>query len=68
MEKIIVMLGKQIDINEVGEAYEMALEKMTNGENPWFNNEDEAEAWAGDIAFDLVMNILETLGFEIVDE
>ena len=68
MKKILMMLNKQIDIDEVGEAYEVALGKMSSGENPWFENEDDAETWAGDIAFDLVTNVLETLGFEIVDE
>lgn len=68
MRKIIMVLNKQIDIDEIGEAYEMTLEKMSCGENPWFKNADEVEAWAGDIAFDFVTNVLEALGFEIVDE
>lgn len=66
MEKNLVMLNRQIDIGEAYEAYKVAFKKMFSGEAPWFKNEDDAEDWAGDIAFELVMNALEALGFEII--
>ncbi len=71
MFKILrMLLANRITItcDEVGEAYEKAIAELYQGTTPWFKDEVEADEWAGDIAFDVVCNLLRALGFEIVDE
>ena len=41
------------------------FKKLYSSSNPWFNTEEEAEDWAGDVAFDFTLDVLEQLGIEV---
>lgn len=61
----------KISLDKIGKAYETAFKTLyANQKNqiqiPWFKNEESAEEWAGDIAFDLICETLEALGYEII--
>lgn len=61
-----------ITINEmeVPEIFDKALRKLCSRESPpaRFDSIEEAEEWAGDIAFDFAYNILEALGIQIIED
>ncbi len=67
-------LKYQITDNELDTALLTAFKKLyTDDEDsqsyqPWFDTEEQAEKWAGDIAADFVMNVIEALGIELIGD
>ena len=60
----------KIELVDFIEAYDKAFEKLLDKKQvggAWFDTEQEAEKWAGDVAFDMAYNLVEALGFEIFD-
>lgn len=56
--------------SEFDAAAKVAFEKLYASEDcsPWFDTKEQAEEWAGDVAFEFVVNTLEALGIELVED
>lgn len=56
----IIIRGAEMD-----DAFDKAFKKLYSSSSPWFGTEEEAEDWAGDVAFDFALDVLEQLGIEV---
>lgn len=56
--------------SEFDTAAEVAFKKLYAFDDcqPWFNTRAQAEEWAGDVAFEFAVNVLEALGIKMVED
>ena len=47
------------------DAFVKAFKKLYSSSDPWFDTQEEAKDWAGDVAFDFALDVLEQLGIEV---
>ena len=54
---------------EIPRIFDKALNGLCSKENlfQWFDSIEEAEEWAGDIAYDFTYNLLEALGIQVIE-
>lgn len=50
---------------EMDDAFEKAFKKLYSSPKSWFSTKEGAENWAGDVAFEFVLDVLEQLGIEV---